>query len=340
MPDSAPLEAPLLSNLRPGDVFFNATWRVSLAEHRAYKQRENGFFLVCTVADSTGSREVKCFDKPPLALSDLNSATFVRCNGKVATGQFEGQISLEKLQIIAPPDDPARFEMPLCADHKAHQARFSDLIRGVRNPHFHALLKAIFHREGEIWPCFADAPAATNNHHNYRGGLLEHSGEVALLCERLAGALPHIDRDLLITAALLHDIGKIEEMECDFSTGKIQYTHAGRLVGHIVLGSCLVANAAEKIEGFPLRLKHELMHLILSHHGEPEYGAAKRPMCAEALILSQCDNLSAKIAQCSAKCEGEEDFASTGQGGWHSLPYAPQRMIYTGKMREMRGEIE
>jgi 3'-5' exoribonuclease len=96
-----------------------------------------------------------------------------------------------------------------------------------------------------------------------------------------------------------------------------------------------VANAAEKIEGFPLRLKHELMHLILSHHGEPEYGAAKRPMCAEALILSQCDNLSAKIAQCGekAKAEGPPDFAQTG--GWHNLPYAPQKQIYVGKMREL-----
>lgn len=80
------------------------------------------------------------------------------------------------------------------------------------------------------------------------------------------------------------------------------------------------------------------MHLILSHHGEPEYGAAKRPMCAEALILSQCDNLSAKIAQCAEKADGEADFASTG--GWHNLPFAPQKMIYVGKIREMRGGDE
>ncbi len=338
MPDSAPLDAPLLADLRPGDSFFNATWRISLAEHRAYKNRDAGFFVVCTVADNTGSHEVRCFDKPPLALEELHSATFVRCDGKVATGSFHGQISLEKVQIIAAPADLSRFEMPVQGDFKAHQARFGDLIRSVRNPHFHALLKEIFRRDGEIWPCFEGAPAATNMHHNYRGGLLEHCGEVALLCERLAGALPHLDRDLLITAALLHDIGKIEEMECDFSSGKIQYTHAGHLVGHIVLGSCLVASAAEKIEGFPTRLKHELMHLILSHHGEPEYGAAKRPMCAEALILSQCDNLSAKIAQCAGKLEGEGDFASTGQNGWHSLPHAPQRTLYVGKMREMREE--
>ncbi|MBW3638178.1 MAG: HD domain-containing protein, partial [Armatimonadetes bacterium] len=331
MPPNAPHRAPFLSELRDGDTFFDATWRVSLPEHRPYKQRENGFFVVCTVADNTGSREVRCFDKPALELSVLQGATFIRCDGKVGVGQYRGQISLENLQIIEPPEDLSRFEMPMCGDFRAHQARFNDLIRGVRDPHFRALLKEIFRHEGEFWSRFAHAPAATNNHHAYRGGLLEHSGEVALLCERLAGALPHIDRDLLITAALLHDIGKIEEMECDFSSGKIEYTHAGRLVGHIVLGSCIVASAAEKIEGFPPRLKHELMHLILSHHGEPEYGAAKRPMCAEALILSQCDNLSAKIAMCAEKAEGEGDFASTG--GWHNLPFAPQKLVYVGKMR-------
>ena len=338
MPDSAPLDAPLLANLRPGDVFFNATWRISQPNLRAGNK---GHYVFCTLADSTGDRVAKAWNFASENFDALKNAEFVRAAGRIDTAPaYLGQIILSALEPIAPPEDLSRFEMPLHGDHKAHQARFFDLIRGVRNSHLHALLKAVFHREGDFWPCFEGAPAATNNHHNYRGGLLEHSGEVALLCERLAGALPHIDRDLLITAALLHDIGKIEEMECDFSSGKIQYTHAGRLVGHIVLGAAIVAGAAEKIEGFPTRLKHELMHLILSHHGEPEFGAAKRPMCAEALILSQCDNLSAKIAQCHAKSEGEDDFASMGQNGWHGLPYAPQRLIYTGKMREMKGESE
>ncbi|RYG68177.1 HD domain-containing protein [bacterium] len=294
--------------------------------------------MSCTVADQTGSRQVKCFDKPALPLEALHSAEFVRCDGKVGVGDFQGQISLENLQIVSAPADLSRFEMPMHGSFRAHQTRFNDLVRSVRNPDLYALLKEIFRHDGDVWTRFAESPAATNMHHNYRGGLLEHSGEVALLCERLAGALPHIDRDLLVCAALLHDIGKIEEMECDFNTGKISYTHAGTLVGHIVLGSCIVANAAEKLDGFPSRLKHELMHLILSHHGEPEYGAAKRPMCAEALILSQCDNLSAKIAQCTEKAQVDNglDFAQTG--GWHNLPYAPQKQIYVGKMRELMAE--
>jgi len=338
MPDQAPLDAPLLADLRPGDSFFNATWRLS---QPTLRNGAKGHYVFCTVADATGERAAKAWNFASENFEALQNAEFVRAAGRVdSAAAYLGQIILNAVEPIAAPTDLARFEMPVPGDYKAHQVRFSDLIRGVRNPHLHALLKEIFRRDGEIWPCFEGAPAATSMHHNYRGGLLEHCGEVALLCERLAGALPHLDRDLLITAALLHDIGKIEEMECDFSSGKIEYTHAGHLVGHIVLGSCLVASAAEKIEGFPTRLKHELMHLILSHHGEPEYGAAKRPMCAEALILSQCDNLSAKIAQCAGKLEGESDFAQTGQNGWHSLPHAPQRTLYVGKMRELKGENE
>lgn len=338
MPASPPIEAPVLGELRSGDSFVNATWRISAAEHRPYKNRENGFFVACTIADHTGSRPARCFDKPALSLDHLHGAHFIQCDGKVGMGQYEGHITLENLRVVDAPADLTRFEMPMPGNYRAHQARFNDLVRSVRNDHLHALLKEIFRRDGDIWSRFEESPAATNMHHNYRGGLLEHSGEVALLCDRLAGALPHIDRDLLVCAALVHDIGKIEEMECDYSSGKISYTHAGTLVGHIVLGSCIVASAAEKIDGFPDRLKHELMHLILSHHGEPEYGAAKRPMCAEALILSQCDNLSAKVAQCQEKASGDNalDFAQTG--GWHNLPYAPQKQIYVGKMRELMAE--
>ena len=154
------------------------------------------------------------------------------------------------------------------------------------------------------------------------------------MCDRMASVLPHLDRDLLVTCALLHDIGKLEEMESDLSAG--EYTPAGQLVGHIVLGTCLVASAAEKIPGFPAKLKHEVMHLILSHHGEPEWGAARRPMCAEALILSQCDTLSAKVAQCRECVGGSEDFSKFQ--GWHGAPHAPQNSVYVGLMRERMGE--
>jgi 3'-5' exoribonuclease len=160
--------------------------------------------------------------------------------------------------------------------------------------------------------------------------LLEHSGEVALLCDRVASTLPHLDRDLLVTAALLHDIGKLEEMENDLNAG--EYTPAGHLVGHVVLGTCTVAAAAERVPDFPAHLKHELMHLILSHHGRLEFGAARHPMCAEAIVLSLCDLMSAKTAQCrdKANADGCTDFTDRKDAfGWES------ERIYLGAMKRM-----
>ena len=270
----------------------------------------------------------------------LGATKLVRVRGVVDnSARFRGDFKLSHIAAHPEPDDGdlTPFLTPLSGDHAAHRGRFLDLIRSVKNPFLRALLKAVFDGQGELWPRFEVAPAARAMHHAHRGGLLEHCGEVALLCDRVASVLPHLDRDLLVTCALLHDIGKLEEMESDLAAG--EYTPAGQLVGHIVLGTCLVASAAEQIPGFPAQLKHEVMHLILSHHGEPEWGAARRPMCAEALILSQCDNLSAKIAQCHNCAQGSEDFARSNN--WHGAPSAPQNSVYVGRMRAlMVGEQE
>ena len=330
------LESPLLAHLREGDSFLNGVWRLSNTAHRVGK---NSMFLTCQLGDSSGARSAKAWKVTSEQFDSIKDAPFIRASGRVdSTPGYAGQIILDSFVALVSVDDPDRFEMPLPGAHKAHRSRFRELISSVRRDELQLLLKQIFDKNGDIWPRFIDAPAALAHHHNYRGGLLEHCGEVALLSDRAAGALCGVDRDLLVCAALLHDIGKIDELECDFASGAIAYTHAGELVGHVVLGAQIIARAADTIEGFPLRLKSEVTHLILSHHGEPEWGAARRPMCAEALILSQCDNLSAKIASCRNGCDGakEEDFARAS--GWHSLPHAPQNRVYVGRMRELNGE--
>jgi 3'-5' exoribonuclease len=331
-----PLESPLLAQLRDGDTFCDGVWRLSNA---LLRQAKNGSYLTCQLNDSSGSRQAKAWKVSGEQFETIKDAPFIRASGRVDNAPgYCGQIVLESFAALACVDDDARFQMPLPGQHRAHQARFRELISSVRRSELKALLKQVFDSSGDIWPRFADAPAAMNHHHNYRGGLLEHCGEVALLSDRAAGALCGVDRDLLVCAALLHDIGKIDELDCDFSSGQIKYTHAGELVGHVVLGAQIIARAADSIQGFPLRLRTEVTHLILSHHGEPEWGAARRPMCAEALILSQCDNLSAKIAACRGGCESttEDDFARAS--GWHSLPHAPQNRVYVGRMRELNGE--
>jgi 3'-5' exoribonuclease len=281
--------------------------------------------------DGTDERRATWFSPPADAFEKLKSASYVRVNAYVDSNpDYLGNFKINACEHIEPPADPTPFLTPLPHNHAAHEARFKEIVRAVKNPSLFALLKEIFDSQKELWPRFKVAPAARQLHHAYRGGLLEHTGEVALLCDRVASTLPHLDRDLLLTAALLHDIGKLEEMESELSSG--EYTPIGHLVGHIVLGTCTVAGAIAKIENFPLELKHELMHLILSHHGRPEYGAAKIPMCAEAVVLSMCDLMSAKTAQCHEKIESglEGDFLSKNDSyGWES------EKIYLGSMRRM-----
>lgn len=323
-----------LTEFLPGDAFEGA---VFIAVSLAVRVASGGSpFLSLKLRDCTGEVAAKLWNAPEDILTQIGGSKLVKVCGFVERGgKYNGDFRLLGITPHEAPADLTPFLMPLPGDFKSHKARFFELIRAVKSPHLHALLKEIFRVDGAYLERFCDAPAAKSMHHAHRGGLLEHSGEVALLCDKNASVLPYLDRDLLVTAALLHDIGKLEEMESGLNAG--QYTHAGELVGHVVLGTCIVASAAEKIEGFPAKLKHELMHLILSHHGEPEFGAARRPMCAEALILSLCDLMSAKIAQCRDKSDCDGDFASMGQNGWHGLPDAPQRSIYVGKMREMRG---
>ena len=332
---SAPEASRRLSSFAPGDAIQGA---VFAAFDLSLKTTTQGSpYLQLKLRDCTGVVNAKFWSAPPDVLQKLDGFQLVRVHGTVDNAaRYRGDFKLSAVEPHPNPTDLSPFLAPLPADSAAHIGRFRDLIRGVRDPHLKALLKAIFHPDNPLWARFVEAPAAKSMHHSHRGGLIEHSGEVALLCERMASVLPGINRDLLVSCALLHDIGKLEEMESGLNAG--EYTPAGQLVGHIVLGTCLVAQAAEQIASFPSQLKHEVMHLILSHHGEPEWGAARRPMCAEALILSQCDNLSAKVAQCREKAEGDEDFATSRN--WHGAPIGAQNAIYVGHMRQLRREAD
>jgi 3'-5' exoribonuclease len=324
----APEERRLI-DCRPGERVVDGVF--AICDKQLKKTGAGKPYLQFKLRDGTDERMAKWFTPPDDAFENLRAADFVRVTAFVDLNPaFLGDFKITACEAIDAPADRMPFLAPLPSNHAAHEARFKDIVRAVKNPCLFALLKEIFRPAGELWPRFKVAPAARKLHHAYRGGLLEHTAEVALLCDRVAATLPHLDRDLLLTAALLHDIGKLEEMESELSSG--EYTPAGHLVGHIVLGTCTVANAIEKVENFPLELKHELMHLILSHHGRPEYGAAKIPMCAEAVVLSMCDLMSAKTAQCREKIEGglEGDFLSKQDSyGWDS------EKIYLGSMRRM-----
>jgi 3'-5' exoribonuclease len=317
-----------LIELLPGRRFQNAVFAFSDAQLRQAKNGKN--FLIIKLRDRTGAKQARWFSPADDILSQLQEAKLVCVSGSVDSnpGQYYGEIRLDSCVAAATPEDLSPYMQPLPDNQAMHRARFFELIRSVQNSYCKELLKVLFDLNGENWKIFETAPAAKALHHAYRGGLLEHTGEVALLCDSIASTLPHLDRDLLITAALLHDFGKVEELAQDLNSG--EYTQRGHLIGHVVLGTCAVREAMNSIDGFPDTLQDEILHLILSHHGRPEFGAAKTPMFPEAIVLSACDLMSARVAQCRELLNSREIAdITTDLFGWDT------RQVYMGTMKLM-----
>lgn len=179
-------------------------------------------------------------------------------------------------------------------------------IEKVKDEKLKSLLKNIFSEKGNF---FRKHPAAISIHHNWIGGLLEHVLEVLKYCETSSELYPRLDKDLLITGALLHDIGKIEEIEM---TTRIKGTSKGMFSGHVILGSIFVSNKMDEI-GLGEKTKNKVLHMIVSHHGKEEYGALKEPMFPEAVVLSYADEASTRITEMLSfvdekKDETEDDF--------------------------------
>ena len=322
-----------LIDLMPGQRFRNAVFAFSDVQLRQAKNGKN--FLIIKLRDRTGAKQARWFSPNDDVLEQLQNTKLVCVSGSVDgnPGQYYGEIKLDSCVAAPSPDDLSPYMQPLPGNHAMHRARFFELIRSVQNPYCKELLKAIFDLDGENWQKFEAAPAAKALHHGYRGGLLEHTGEVAALCDSVACTLPHLDRDLLITAALLHDFGKLEELAQDLNSG--EYTQRGHLIGHVVLGTCAVREAMNSIENFPDTLQDEILHLILSHHGRTEFGAAKTPMFPEAVVLSACDLMSARVAQCREILDNRETADMTTElFGWDT------KQVYLGTMKRMREDSE
>ena len=166
------------------------------------------------------------------------------------------------------------------------------IIRSVNNPYYKKLLSSFFLEDKEFEKRFKFHSAAKTVHHGFVGGLLEHTLSVTKHCDYFAAYYPMLNRDRIVTAAIFHDIGKLEELSV---FPENDYTDEGQLLGHIMIGAEMVGERIRTIEGFPVRMANELKHCILAHHGELEYGSPKKPALAEALALSFADNVDAKM---------------------------------------------
>ena len=236
----------------------------------------------------------------------------VRVQGKVTTYQGKLQLATNEPDTITvlrvDEYEPGDFIMPARKDLDKLYSEVMEAVAQVKNPKLKALLEAFF-EDNELAEKFKRHPGAIEIHHNWVGGLLEHVLEVLEYCLLSAKMFPTLDKDLLITGALLHDIGKLEEMEV---TSRIKRTMQGQRIGHLTLGAIAIAHKMDELN-FDKELKAKVLHMMVSHHGTLDNGSPKEPMFPEALTLSQADRMSAKLAEMiefieQAKGETEDEF--------------------------------
>ncbi len=242
--------------------------------------------------DKTGTLDGKIWEPGSMGIDDFEEMDYVEVVGDITSFQGRMQLNIRRVRKCREGEYDPKDYLPV--SDKDIDGMFSDLmsfLSSVKNPYLQQLLQSFFGDES-FAKTFCSHSAAKNVHHSFVGGLLEHTLGVVRLCNYLATAYPILNRDLLLTAAAFHDIGKLREIAA-FPVN--DYTDEGQLLGHIVIGAQWVCDHIRQIEGFPVKLSGELQHCILAHHGELEFGSPKKPALIEAVALSMADNTDAKL---------------------------------------------
>ena len=243
--------------------------------------------------DKTGLADAKIWDPNSQGIEEFGALDYVEIVAEATSFQGALQLNVKRARKAREGEyDPADYLPVSEFDIEEMYRELMNYANQVREPHLRALLKDLFVDDADFIRAFKFHSAAKTVHHSFVGGLLEHTLSVCRLCEYYTKAYPFLNRDLLYTAAMCHDIGKVYELS-DFPEN--DYTDEGQLLGHIAMGSEMVGERARKISGFPKKLENELKHCILAHHGELEYGSPKKPALAEALALNLADNADAKM---------------------------------------------
>ena len=287
-------------------------WAYFLCTQKDVRVGRNGdLFISLTLQDKTGLIKGRIFNEAARLRDEFDSGEFVKVQGR--TDLFNGRVQLliERIRRINPDQDKqqgfSEEDCVLCASRPVDEmwSELQQLIAHVQDPFMRELLRNITIEHADklrIWP------AAQTVHHAYRSGFLEHILSVARSALVL-GTAYDANKDLLTAGALLHDIGKLEELNYDRATS---YSREGNLVGHVTLGAMMVRAAMALIPGFPNVLRTQIEHLVVSHHGHKEFGAPVEPMTIEAMILSAADDLDAKINQVRSALaeEGDGEFTA------------------------------
>jgi 3'-5' exoribonuclease len=288
----ANFSAMLLNELSDGGEI-DQVLLVRQAERR--QRRDGGEFLRLQLGDRTGSVACMVWDEIEEVQELARAGAPVSVRGRYTVHpRFGPQINLRALAAAAPGSyDPSDLLDGPAREVAQLEAEVRELLQTVQEPHLRLLLERLLGEDSELWADYRVAPAAKYYHQAYRHGLLEHSLGVAQAVSAISATFPGIDRDVAVTGALLHDIGKLEAYTED--PQNIDLTDAGRLHGEIALGYYRIRRAIEHIEGFPAELAQAVGHIILSHHGTLEHGSPVVPCTREATLVHMIDNLGGRL---------------------------------------------
>jgi 3'-5' exoribonuclease len=245
-----------------------------------------------TLQDKTGTLDAKIWDPGSVGIEEFEALDYVAVTGDVTSFQGNLQMSIKRLRKVHEGEyNPGDYLPVSDKDIDEMYAELLGIIGTIGNTYLSKLLHNFFDDE-EFAARFKFHSAAKSVHHGFVGGLLEHTLSVTKNCDYFSQNYPFLNRDLLLTAAMFHDVGKLHELSV---FPENDYTDEGQLLGHIMIGAEWVGEEIKKIDGFPVVLANELKHCILAHHGELEFGSPKKPALVEALALSFADNVDAKM---------------------------------------------
>jgi len=294
-----------------------------LTEKSISRKKDGSPFLTMVLSDKSGNVNAVIWDNVELLKNEVSVGDFIRVVGSVGEYKSALQLVVKSIERIASElINPEDFLPSTRRNTQQMFERLKKLSETIQAEHFKKLME-LFWEDKDLVERLKRAPAAKKMHHAYLGGLLEHTLSLALLADKVVEHYGGLDRDLLLTGAMLHDIGKLVEFEYD---RRIDYSNEGRLIGHIVIGIDLVEKKITQIENFPDNAALLLKHLIVSHHGSRELGSPQLPMTLEAVMLNYLDEIDSKI-------NGIRQFMESYESGEEWSPYHRllERFFYKGR---------
>ena len=299
-----------IKDLKEGDRLFD----IYLCKHKQGAVTKNGKpYENVILQDKTGTIDAKVWEPNNPGIGNYNTLDYIEVHGDVNNFQGNLQVSIKRIRVCREGEyNPADYLPVSGKDINVMFKELKEFIQSIKNPWLKQLLEAFFVKDEAFAKAFCYSSAAKTVHHGFVGGLLEHTLSVTKLCDYYCKAYPILKRDLLLTAAMCHDIGKVREIS---PFPENDYTDDGQLLGHIVMGSQMVAEKAAEIADFPHVQLVQLQHCILAHHGK--YGSPKIPALMEALALNYADDTDAKLE--TFKEILENNSASQGWLGFNRL---------------------